>query len=96
MGKNRKTYSEAFKKQVAIEAMDSKQTVAEIAAKYDVSPSMVCTWKKTFLDGGFSKEQKRLQKELEKKDKDLAAATMALGKAQLEIELIKKKLNIKD
>lgn len=32
MGRNRKTYSESFKKQVAIEAMDGKRTVAEIAA----------------------------------------------------------------
>ena len=32
MGRNRKTYSESFKKQVAIEAMDGKRTVADIAA----------------------------------------------------------------
>lgn len=32
MGRNRKTYSESFKKKVAIEAMDGKKTVAEIAA----------------------------------------------------------------
>ena len=32
MGRNRKTYSESFKKQVAIEAIDGKRTGAEIAA----------------------------------------------------------------
>ena len=90
MGRNRKTYSESFKKQVALEAMDGRKTVAEIATAQGVSPSMVSTWKKTFMEGGFSKESKRLQKELDKKSRDLEAATIALGKARLEIELIKK------
>jgi len=46
MGKNRKTYSEGFKKQVAIEAMDSKKAVAEIASEHNISPGMVSTGRK--------------------------------------------------
>jgi hypothetical protein len=40
MGQNRKTYSEAFKKQVAIEAMDSKKTVAGMI-RYDIFRTLV-------------------------------------------------------
>ena len=36
MERNRKTYSESFKKQVAIEAMDGKRTVAEVAASNNI------------------------------------------------------------
>ena len=90
MGRNRKTYSESFKKQVAIEAMDGKKTVAEIAASNNIAPGMVSAWKKAFINGEFSKDLKKAQKENEELKKQLDAATLALGKAQLMIELIKK------
>ena len=63
MGRNRKTYSESFKKQVAIEAMDGKKTVAEIAASNYIAPGMVSAWKKAFVNGEFSKDLKKAQKE---------------------------------
>lgn len=96
MGRNRKTYTESFKKAVAVEAIEGKKQVAEIASDHGISPSMVTTWKKAFLDGDFNKELKKRTKELEESNKQLETATIALGKARLEIEIIKKKLNIKD
>ena len=63
MGRNRKTYSESFKKQVAIEAMDGKRTVAEIAASNNIAPRIVSAWKKAFINGEFSKDLKKAQKE---------------------------------
>jgi len=96
MGQNRKTYSEAFKKQVAIEAMDSKKTVAEIATENNISPGMVSSWKKAFINGDFSKDLKKALKDNEAKEKRLQEAMLALGKTQLEVELLKKKLNLLD
>lgn len=90
MGRNRKTYSESFKKQVAIEVMDGKKTVAEIAASNNIAPGMVSAWKKAFVNGEFSKDLKKAQKENSELKKQLDAATLALGKAQLMIELVKK------
>lgn len=40
MGKQRKTYSESFKRKVAIEAIKMNGNYAEVAAKYDITPSM--------------------------------------------------------
>ena len=90
MGKNRKTYSVSFKKQVAIEALDGKKTVAEIAASNNIAPGMVSTWKKAFINGEFSKDLKRAQKRIGELEKQLDAATLALGKTQLMLELVKK------
>ena len=56
MGRNRKTFTDSFKKEVALEALKERSTVNEIAAKYGISASMVSNWKKQFLSGGFSKE----------------------------------------
>lgn len=96
MGKNRKTYSESFKKQVAIEAMEGKKTVAEIASANSIAPGMVSAWKKAFINGEFSKDLKKAQKENEELRKQLDAATLALGKTQLMLEIVKKKVNLKD
>ena len=57
---------------------------------------MVCNWKQTMLKGGFSKELKRTQKELEEKKKQLDEALLAIGKRDLMLEIVKKKLNLKD
>lgn len=96
MGQNRKTYSEAFKKKVAKEALESGKTAQEVAAENNVSPSMVSKWKQQLLEGGFSKELKRTQKELEETKKKLDDAMLALGKRDLMLEIVKKKLNLKD
>jgi len=47
MGRNRKTFTDTFKKEVAIEAIKEKNTVNEIAAKHGISGSMVSNWKKS-------------------------------------------------
>ena len=55
----RKTYSPSFKSKVALEAIEGNQTVAELAAKYQVHPAMVTKWKKQAIDGmadSFSRE----------------------------------------
>lgn len=49
MGRNRKTFTKTFKKEVAIAALKEQQTVNEIATKYGISGSMVSSWKKQFL-----------------------------------------------
>lgn len=96
MGRLRKTYSETFKKKVAVEAVEGKKTVAEIAAANNVTPSMVSAWKKTLIEGGFNKELKKAQKKAEALEKENEAAKLEIGKLHLELELVKKKLNIKD
>ena len=91
MGRNRKTFTETFKKEVAIEALKEQQTVNEIATKYGISGSMVSSWKKQFLTGGFSKEVKHLKKELAATEQRLEETYKELGKTKVENELLKKR-----
>ena len=96
MGQNRKTYTEAFKKKVASEAIKSKKTIQEIAAENAIAPSLVRKWKQTMVEGGFSKELKRTQRQLADTQKKLDEAMIALGKKDLMVEIMKKKLNLPD
>ncbi|NCB03446.1 MAG: transposase [Spirochaetia bacterium] len=94
MGRNRKTFTETFKKEVAIEALKERMPVNEIAAKYGISPSMVSNWKKDFISGGFSKEIQEMKKENESNKEKIDELYKELGKAKMENELLKKKWNL--
>lgn len=49
MKKRRKKYDAKFKAQVAIEALKERETLNELAAKYELSPVMISRWKSEFL-----------------------------------------------
>jgi len=51
MGKQRKSYAASFKAKVALEALKGERTVAELATRYGVHPTMISTWKKALLEG---------------------------------------------
>ena len=50
MSKKRKQYSASFKSKVALAALKGDQTTSEIAARYEIHPTMVSTWKRELLE----------------------------------------------
>ncbi len=63
MSKGRRKHSPAFKAKVALEAVKGQETVAQVAARYEVHPGQIQAWKKALTEGaagvfGHGKEQK--------------------------------------
>ena len=51
MSRERRKHSTSFKAKVAVEAVKGEETVAQLAARYEVQPGQIQTWKKALLDG---------------------------------------------
>ena len=62
MSKKRRQHSPEFKAKVALAAIKNEETIAEIAQRFGVHPTMVTTWKKALLEGAgdiFGKNQNK-------------------------------------
>ena len=51
MMSKRKQHSPEFKAKVALEALKGEQTVAELASRFGIHPTMIHTWKRALLEG---------------------------------------------
>jgi transposase-like protein len=50
----RRKFTARFKSKVAIEAIQEKLTMQQIATKYEVHPNQISQWKRQFLDNAES------------------------------------------
>jgi transposase len=48
--KTRRRFSAEFKAKVALEAIRGEQTLSDLAARYEVHPNMITTWKRQAIE----------------------------------------------
>ncbi len=83
MSKRRKQYSPEFKAKVALAALKNEETTAELAARFQVHPTMINNWKRALLESAadvFDKGQKT------KKNHDATVDELYKKIVKLEVE----------
>lgn len=86
----RKYHSAEFKSKVAIEAIQQKETINQIASKYEIHPNLVTTWKSQFLENAvdaFSRKHKKPNAD----EPSVDELYQEIGKLKIQLDWIKKK-----
>jgi transposase len=87
---SRQQYSGGKKFQVALEAIEGKETIAALSSKYGIAPTLISKWKKELIERGselFEKGYKAADMRLEH-DRD--QLLKKVGELSLEVDYLKK------
>lgn len=92
--RKRKTYDDAFKAKIALEAIKETETLSELASRYDVHPNQIRNWKNEFLENaaivfGGDKDAKSQVSELQREREELHKR---IGEQTMQIDFLKKSL----
>lgn len=94
MKQKRRTFSAAFKAEVALEAVKGIKTITELAQEYQIHPVQINTWKKTFLErtAQVFEGDKKQEQELKKLQEERDELFRQIGELKVENSWFKKKL----
>lgn len=92
--RNRRKFSAEFKAKVVLESLKERNTIEELAKKYEVHPNQIHIWKKEFLKNAslvFSSGERNMEdKKLQEEEREKLYAQ--IGQQKVEIDWLKKKL----
>lgn len=93
MSKKRKQYSAEFKAKVALAAIKGEETSSEIAARFQVHPTMVSTWKKELLDNASGIFERKGSKGKEGQQDQIDTLYRQIGQLAVERDFLARKLD---
>jgi len=93
MSKKRKQYSAEFKAKVALAALSNDETVAELASRFGVHPTMINAWKRSLAENASDIFQKG-HKSKKQNEAQVDELYRQIGKLQVECDFLSRKLSL--
>lgn len=94
MKKSRRKFSAEFKAKVALEALKERETLKELAERFEVHANQISQWKQEFIDKSatiFESEKKKAKQEKEQ-ETSRELLYEKIGRLEMENDFIKKNL----
>lgn len=91
--KSRRKFTADFKTKVILEALKERSTTEDLAAKYELHPNQIHTWKKEFLNNATKAfSEKSDDSSTDKNEADVDKLYARIGRLEIENDFLKKKL----
>lgn len=90
-GKTKRKFTSEFKLKVVLEVLKEKDTLAAISKRHELHPNQIADWKKFFLEQARQVFDKTTQSATTA-DADPAPLYEQIGRLQMELSFLKKKL----
>ena len=88
----RKQHSPEFKAKMALEALKGEQTVAELASRFGVHPTMINGWKRALLEGASGVFERGGRKASEIDDEQVKELHVKIGELAVANDFLSRKL----
>lgn len=92
MKKSRRTFTSTFKAKVVLEALKERNTVQQLADKFNLHPNQITTWKKEFLENADRVFEGTTNFNAVESEKEKGELYKQIGQLQVEINWLKKKV----
>ena len=96
MARKRRRFSADFKAKVALAAIRSEKTVAELAGEYEVHSNQVTQWKKQLLESLPEVFGRRREQDAQKQQELTDRLYREIGQMKVELDWLKKKSGLLD
>jgi transposase len=88
MKQTRRKFSGSFKAQVAIEALKERDSLSDLARRFDIQPNLILKWKKEFVERSSEIFETRAPEEEYLVEKDRLYSK--IGQLEMENDFLKK------
>lgn len=92
MKKKRRSFTERFKAEVALEAVRNMKTLAELATEYQVHPNQISKWKKHLVAHASELYFKGASENIVTEEELTAPLYEEIGRLKMDVKWLKKKL----
>ena len=90
MRNSRRKLNSAFKAKVAVEALKERQTLSELAVKFDLHPNQISLWKQEFLEHSALVFEHTSRVSKAEAEVDVDKLYTKIGELQMEKDFLKK------
>jgi len=91
--KTRRKFSPEFKAKVSLEALKERESITELAKRFELHPNQVNTWKKEFLANSSKVFSGSSRSDKDISNKKLEKLYETIGQQKVEIDFLKKALS---
>lgn len=91
MKRKRRKFSTAFKVKVAVESLKERQTLSELAERFELHPNQISQWKREFLDNADKVFSEKPSKK-EDPEAKMGKLYQKIGQLEVENDFLKKSL----